>query len=173
MAGSTNLVDAMLVLSVGFLIFLVVSWNMQSVVFANSTQEEKQQTMEAMKKAAEVQMGKELNQTPDTSSGSGEGYVEMGTVYKDPATGKLIMVGGWRFGKEGGYVENQNNISSNVDKKLKKLKMDGIKNVSLLSLSSDKESETLFYVDDSILTIKTVVNIDGKLEIFIEKSGGN
>jgi hypothetical protein len=67
---------------------------MQSVVFANSTQEEKQQTMEAMKKAAEVQMGKELNQTPDTSSGSGEGYVEMGTVYKDPATGKLIMVGG-------------------------------------------------------------------------------
>jgi len=94
MAGSTNLVDAMLVLSVGFLIFLVVSWNMQSVVFANSTQEEKQQTMEAMKKAAEVQMGKELNQTPDTSSGSGEGYVEMGTVYKDPATGKLIMVGG-------------------------------------------------------------------------------
>lgn len=70
-------------------------------------------------------------------------------------------------------MENQNNISSNVDKKLKKLKMDGIKNVSLLSLSSDKESETLFYVDDSILTIKTVVNIDGKLEIFIEKSGGN
>jgi hypothetical protein len=70
-------------------------------------------------------------------------------------------------------VENQNNISSNVDEKLKKLKMDGIKNVSLLSLSSDKESETLFYVDDSILTIKTVVNIDGKLEIFIEKSGGN
>jgi len=39
-------------------------------------------------------MGKELNQTPDTSSGSGEGYVEMGTVYKDPSTGKLIMVGG-------------------------------------------------------------------------------
>jgi hypothetical protein len=70
-------------------------------------------------------------------------------------------------------VENRNNISSNVDKKLKKLKMDGIKNVSLLSLSSDKESETLFYVDDSILTIKTMVNIDGKLEIFIEKSGGN
>lgn len=70
-------------------------------------------------------------------------------------------------------MENQNNISSNVDKKLKKLKMDGIKNVSLLSLSSDKESETLFYVDDSILTIKTVVNIDGKLEIFIEKSAGN
>ena len=94
MAGSTNLVDAMLVLAVGFLIFVVVSWNMQSVVFADSSPEEKQATMEAMKKAAEVQMGNELNQTPDTSQGSGEGYVEMGTVYKDPTTGKLIMVGG-------------------------------------------------------------------------------
>lgn len=94
MAGSANLVDAMLVLSVGFLIFLVVSWNMQNVVFADSSPEEKQQTMQAMKKAAEVQMGKEMNETPQTSSGSGQGYVEMGTVYKDPNTGKLIMVGG-------------------------------------------------------------------------------
>lgn len=93
MAGSTNLVDAMLVLAVGFLIFLVASWNMQSVVFANSTQEEKKATMEAMKKAAEVQMGKEINDTPQTSQGSGEGYQEMGTVYKDPTSGKLIMVG--------------------------------------------------------------------------------
>ncbi len=94
MAGSANLVDAMLVLAVGFLIFLVVSWNMQNVVFADSSPEEKQQTMQAMKKAAEVQMGKEMNETPQTSSGSGQGYVEMGTVYKDPNTGKLIMVGG-------------------------------------------------------------------------------
>lgn len=94
MAGTTNLVDAMLVLAVGFLIFVVVSWNMQSVVFADSSPEEKQATMEAMKKAAEIEMGEELNQTPDTSSGSGGGYTEMGTVYKDPTTGKLIMVGG-------------------------------------------------------------------------------
>jgi len=94
MAGSSNLVDAMLVLSVGFLIFLVVSWNMQSVVFSQSSPEQKQQTMQAMQKAAEVQMGNELNETPQTSSGSGQGYVEMGTVYKDPNTGKLIMVGG-------------------------------------------------------------------------------
>ncbi len=94
MAGVANLVDAMLVIAVGFLIFLVVSWNMQSVVFADSTPEEKQATMEAMKKAAEVQMGKEINETPQTSQGSGEGYVEMGTVYKDPTTGKLIMIDG-------------------------------------------------------------------------------
>lgn len=94
MAGTANLVDAMLVLSVGFLIFLVLSWNMQSVVFADMSPEERQQTMEAMKQVAELQMGEELNDTPETSSGSGEGYVQMGKVYKDPETGKLIMIEG-------------------------------------------------------------------------------
>ena len=64
----------------------------------------------------------------------------------------------------------KNISSSNVDEKLKKLKMEGIKNVSLLSFSSTKTIDTLLYVDDSILKVKTVVNIDGTLEIFIEKS---
>ncbi len=94
MAGSANLVDAMLVLSVGFLIFLVVSWNMQSVVFSDASPEEKKQTMEAMQKAAEIQQGKQINNTPQSQSGQGKGYVQMGTVYKDPKTGKLIMVEG-------------------------------------------------------------------------------
>jgi len=94
MAGSANLVDAMLVLSVGFLIFLVMSWNMQNVIFADMTPEERQETMEAMKQVAEVEMGKQLNDTPQTESGSGEGFVEKGTVYQDPTTGKLIMVEG-------------------------------------------------------------------------------
>lgn len=70
-------------------------------------------------------------------------------------------------------MESQNSTSSNVDEKLRKLKLDGIKNVNLLSFPSAKEAETLFYVDDSILIVKTMVNIDGKLEIFIEKSGEN
>ncbi|MGF7117310.1 hypothetical protein J2749_000297 [Methanobacterium oryzae] len=94
MAGTANLVDAMLVLSVGFLIFLVVSWNMQSVVFSDASPEEKKQTMEAMQKAAEIQQGKQINNTPQTESGEGQGYAEVGTVYKDPKTGKLIMVEG-------------------------------------------------------------------------------
>jgi hypothetical protein len=69
-------------------------------------------------------------------------------------------------------MENQNR-TSNVNEKLRKLKMEGIKNVSLLSFPKAKTIDTLLYVDDSILTVKTVVNIDGKLEIFIEKSGEN
>lgn len=93
MAGSANLVDAMLVLSVGFLIFLVISWNMQSVVFSNMTPQEQQETMKAMKEVAEVKMGKELNDTQiQNSSGSSSGMTQMGTVYKDPKTGKLIMI---------------------------------------------------------------------------------
>ncbi len=94
MAGTSNLVDAMLVLAVGFLIFLVLSWNMQDVVFSDSTPEEKKQTMESMQKAAEIQQGKQLNSTPQSQSGQGKGYVQMGTVYKDPSSGKMIMVEG-------------------------------------------------------------------------------
>ncbi|MDO5849744.1 MAG: DUF2149 domain-containing protein [Methanobacteriaceae archaeon] len=78
MAGTANLVDAMLVIAVGLLVFLIISWNMQGVVM------EQAQT--------EVEQGQQLNDTPDVSESSGQGYTEMGTVYKDPKTGKLIMV---------------------------------------------------------------------------------
>lgn len=94
MAGTSNLVDAMLVIAVGFLIFVVMSWNMQSVVFSDMSQEEKQRTMEAMKQVSEVNQGDELEDVPDTSDNSGQGYTEMGKVYKDPSTGKLILVEG-------------------------------------------------------------------------------
>lgn len=92
-AGTTNLVDAMLVISVGLLVFLVMSWNMQSVVFnADMTPEEKESTMEKIKSVSEVKQGKEIDDDINSSNSSGEGYVEMGKVYKDPNTGKLIMV---------------------------------------------------------------------------------
>ena len=94
MAGTANLVDAMLVIAVGFLIFIVMSWNMQGVIFSDISHEEKQKTMEAMKQVSEVNQGEELDDTPDTSNSSGQGYTEMGKVYKDPSTGKLILVEG-------------------------------------------------------------------------------
>ena len=83
MAGSANLVDAMLVIAVGLLIFLVISGNMQSVI-----PEGKDVPIESIQNAPEVQMGEDI---ADTSQ---EGFVEMGRVYKDPKTGKLIMVEG-------------------------------------------------------------------------------
>ena len=97
MAGTTNLVDAMLVLALGFLIFVVISWNMQSVIFSDMSQDQKQAVMESMKQVSEVTQGQELNDTPDTSQSSGQGFTELGKVYKDPSSGKLIMVDGYSF----------------------------------------------------------------------------
>ena len=95
MAGTANLVDAMLVIAVGFLVFVIISWNMQSIVFnEDMTQQEKQQVMQSIKSVSEVNQGQQLNETPDSSNSSGQGYTEMGKVYKDPSTGKLIMVEG-------------------------------------------------------------------------------
>ena len=93
MAGTSNLVDAMLVIAVGLLIFVVISWNMQSVVFQEN-QNPQQQINENSPDVSEVSEGQVLNETPDSSNSSGQGYMEMGKVYKDPSTGKLIMVEG-------------------------------------------------------------------------------
>ena len=94
MAGTTNLVDAMLVLALGFLIFAVIGWNLQSVIFSDMSPEERQATMESIKDITNVTQGEKLNETPYTSNSSGVGYVEQGKVYKYSKTGNLIMVEG-------------------------------------------------------------------------------
>lgn len=93
MTYAVNMVDCMLVLAVGFLIYGIMSMGLQSVVFSQESPQQKQEMIQQIQKTVQVQMGQELNETPQTSSGSGQGYVQMGTVYKDPNTGKLIMVG--------------------------------------------------------------------------------
>ncbi|MBQ9161522.1 MAG: DUF2149 domain-containing protein [Methanobrevibacter sp.] len=90
MAGTANLVDAMLVIAVGFLVFVIISWNMQAMIDPDSSIQDQMQQSQV----TEVDQGQQLNETPDTSNSSGQGYTEMGKVYKDPATGKLIMVEG-------------------------------------------------------------------------------
>ena len=61
MAGTSNLVDAMLVIAVGFLVFVIISWNMQAIVFNESmTPQEKQQVMQTIKSVSEVNQGQEL-----------------------------------------------------------------------------------------------------------------
>ena len=96
MTGVANLVDAMLVIAVGLLVFLVISWNMQAIVFNEDINpEQRQDAINAMKQVTEIDQGKQLNETPDVSSSSGEGYAELGKVYKDSNTGKLIMIENW------------------------------------------------------------------------------
>lgn len=89
MAGTSNLVDAMLVIAVGFLVFVIISWNMTTMIDPDTSN-----SVEMQKTTSEVEQGTQLNDTPDTSNSSGQGYTEMGKVYKDPSTGKLIMVEG-------------------------------------------------------------------------------
>lgn len=93
MVYAVNMVDCMLVLAVGFLIFTVMSFGMQSVVFSSASPQEKQEIMKAVTQTVELQQGREVNGTLQNQS-AGSGYVQMGTVYKDPKTGKLIMIGG-------------------------------------------------------------------------------
>ena len=87
MAGTSNLVDAMLVIAVGFLVFVIISWNMQAMITDDNPIQQSQQT-------TEIDQGQQLDQALDTSNSSGQGFTEMGKVYKDPTTGKLIMVEG-------------------------------------------------------------------------------
>lgn len=89
MAGTSNLVDAMLVIAVGFLVFVIISWNMTAMIDPSENIQNQMQ-----QKTTEIDQGTRLNETPDTSNSTGQGYTEMGKVYKDPTTGKLIMVEG-------------------------------------------------------------------------------
>ena len=95
MAGTSNLVDAMLVIAVGLLIFVVISW---IVLYGKAPNgygrlDVQQKALdESSSDVTEVAEGQVLNESPDTSDSSGSGYMEMGKVYEDPSTGKLIMV---------------------------------------------------------------------------------
>ncbi|PKM79518.1 MAG: hypothetical protein CVU88_05590 [Firmicutes bacterium HGW-Firmicutes-13] len=74
LAGLTNLLDVMLVFCVGLMIALVLSWNLQNIIFID------------------VKRGRELEEIPQLQQEGGEGYHEMGKVYQDPETGKLILI---------------------------------------------------------------------------------
>jgi hypothetical protein len=78
MIYAVNMIDCMLVLAVGFLIF--------TIIFMNTSPQE-------VTKTVDLKVGKELNITNQTtSSSSTNGLTPMGTVYKDPKTGKTILV---------------------------------------------------------------------------------
>ncbi len=78
MIYAVNMIDCMLVLAVGFLIF--------TIIFMNSSPQE-------VTKVVDLKVGKEVNVTSqNSSSSSSNGLTQLGTVYKDPKTGKTIMI---------------------------------------------------------------------------------
>ncbi|MGQ9532607.1 MAG: DUF2149 domain-containing protein [Desulfotomaculales bacterium] len=98
LAGAANLVDAILVFACGLLVALVLSWNLHSIIFSNLTGQEKRAILETIREVVQIRQGQELKDLPELVQGKGEGYQEMGTVYLDPKTGKLIMVTSGRGG---------------------------------------------------------------------------
>lgn len=89
MSGISNLSDAMLVLALGFLIFAIMALQVNPDMMA------KTQESQAQKSASQVSTGDDFNNNQSASSSMEQsGYSEVGKVYKDPETGKLVMVPG-------------------------------------------------------------------------------
>lgn len=73
-----NLVDLMLVFACGLI----------AALFASSGQ-----LAEHLQKTQTIEKGRELPEIPQGIGDSGSGYESVGQVYRDPKTGKLILVG--------------------------------------------------------------------------------
>lgn len=105
LAGVANLVDAMLVFACGLIVVLIISWNLHGIVFSKMSQKEKEEALSTISRVVQLRKGKELEEPPELAQGGGEGYREMGKVYLDPETGKLIMV--TVEGAEGETTDNE------------------------------------------------------------------
>jgi len=81
--GAINIVDAMLVFACGLLLALVINWDVD---------------LSMRGERVNLGVGQEIEE-PDvrtdlleSQQGEGDLYQKMGTVYKDPLTGKLFML---------------------------------------------------------------------------------
>ncbi|MCL6611748.1 MAG: DUF2149 domain-containing protein [Peptococcaceae bacterium] len=88
--GLLNLIDLMLVFAVGLLVSLVLSWNLPALF--KTSAEERKEMLTRIQKVINVEKGRELREPPEIQKGGGAGYQEVGTVYRDLKTGKLIVV---------------------------------------------------------------------------------
>jgi len=78
----------MLVLALGFMLFAIMSMNMQSVIFGDMSQEQRAQVTQIIKNTVQVEQGQEIREPIETiRSGAGDQYSEVGTVYKDLTQG--------------------------------------------------------------------------------------
>ncbi|MDD2554263.1 MAG: DUF2149 domain-containing protein [Desulfotomaculaceae bacterium] len=82
--GAINIVDAMLVFACGLMLALVINWNVD---------------LTSRGERINLDRGQELTEEPgirddlvESEEGQGKPYQKMGTVYKDPETGKLFML---------------------------------------------------------------------------------
>lgn len=81
--GAINIVDAMLVFACGLMLALVIRYDVDL-----------SQTKGRVNVTTGMEVSKDTSIRNDLMETNGEGqlYEKMGTVYKDPATGKLFML---------------------------------------------------------------------------------
>lgn len=83
MSGLTNLSDAMLVLALGFLIFAIMALSANPDLISQTPSTQDVSSADTF----------EENYT-DSGGMKDSGYSEVGKVYEDPTTGKLVLVSG-------------------------------------------------------------------------------
>ncbi len=85
LTGFANIMDVMLVFALGLMLALIV-------------RSQELQEHFRLEQGVEVSSGKELIEAPesikDMLQGNSSGLESLGQVYRDPETGKLILVGG-------------------------------------------------------------------------------
>ncbi len=81
-----NLLDLMLVFACGLIAALISVSNNVDPHFETAT--DKSQSTQQI-----VEKGRELPQLPGRGESGGTGYESVGEVYRDPDTGKLILIG--------------------------------------------------------------------------------
>lgn len=88
--GSINIVDAMLVFACGLMLSLVIHWNVDLAGAQGGPAQGGG--------PISLTQGQNVSQTPEIrhdlieTRGQGKVYERLGTVYRDPATGKLFML---------------------------------------------------------------------------------
>lgn len=83
--GAINIVDAMLVFACGLMLALVIRWDVDLSQVNNRIN---------LTQGEEISQDTEIRNDLVETAGEGQFYERMGTVYKDPATGKLFMLTG-------------------------------------------------------------------------------
>lgn len=80
-----NLLDLMLVFACGLIAALISMSKNVDAHFESANDKTQQQQI--------VEKGRELLELPSQGQSSGHGYESVGEVYRDPQTGKLILIG--------------------------------------------------------------------------------
>jgi hypothetical protein len=83
-----NLLDLMLVFACGLIAALIAMSEQLQQHF-----QPEDSSLQGAPQSQVVERGRELPQLPGAGSAGGQGYQPVGQVYRDPATGKLILIG--------------------------------------------------------------------------------